>query len=152
MIEALENWLFSPIFNFIPLFLKHPILLCNNIKQQQQQHQLNTSITDHSIVVENGNEMAFVWSTNLCKNSFEVIHTFIDYSERSSKYYRLEDRRLLVSVVCGNSSWKPPFIYRPNHLLQFGETSYWLLTVSKFLVPKKRRDVLFLCFRAKPQG
>ena len=41
----------------------------------------------------------FVWSTNLLKNSLEVIHTFIDYSEWPSKYSPLEDRRIVSE--CG---------------------------------------------------
>ena len=42
-----------------------------------------------------------------------------------------------------NPSWKPPFIYRPNHLLQVDETSNWILTISQFLVQGKRKGCIF---------
>ena len=99
----------------------------------------------------------FVWSTNLLKNSLEVIHTFIDYSEWPSKYSPLEDNcqnceELSVSVVCGNPSWKLPFIYCPNHLLQFGENSNWLLIILQFLVPRKRNGCLIYMLKSKISG
>ena len=47
----------------------------------------------------------FAWSTNLFKNSLEVIHTFIDYSEWPSKYCPLKDRRIVGECGVGNPSW-----------------------------------------------
>ena len=40
---------------------------------------------------------------NCVKTSFEVIHTFIDYSQRPSKYCHLQDRRIVGE--CG--LWEP---------------------------------------------
>ena len=56
----------------------------------------------------------------------------------------LSFEELSMSVVCGNPSWKPPCIYRPNHLLQFDESSNLLLKVSQFLVPKKGMSFFYV--------